>query len=199
LLDQLGQQLAQEFGRAFESRNLRRMVKFAEAFPDAEIVSTLSTQLSWSHLVTIVALKTPEARAFYAQRAAQDGWSVRELNHQIDRKAFERTEIAAAQSPTLAASPALIFKDPYFLDVLGLHQGQDEADLKAAILRQLEASSWRWRAALRSSNGKNAWSSTGKTFTSTSYSSTAGCGASWPSNSSSAASRPCTRARWSCT
>lgn len=43
LLDQLGQQLAQEFGRGFESRNLRRMVKFAEAFPDVEIVSTLST------------------------------------------------------------------------------------------------------------------------------------------------------------
>ena len=51
LLDQLGQQLAQEFGRGFESRNLRRMVKFAEA------------------------------RAFYAQHAVQDGWSVRELNH----------------------------------------------------------------------------------------------------------------------
>lgn len=64
------------------------MVKFAEAFPDAAIVSTLSTQLSWSHLVTIVPLKTPEARQFYALRAAQDHWSVRELAHQIDRKAF---------------------------------------------------------------------------------------------------------------
>lgn len=84
MLDQLGQQLAQEFGRGFESRNLRRMVKFAEAFPDVEIVSTRSTQLSWSHLVAIVALKTPEARAFYAHHAVQDGWSVRELNHQID-------------------------------------------------------------------------------------------------------------------
>ena len=51
LLDQLGQQLTQEFGRGFESRNLRRRVKFAEAFPDAAIVSTLSTQLSWSHMV----------------------------------------------------------------------------------------------------------------------------------------------------
>ena len=46
----LDQQLAQEFGRGVESRNLRRMVKFAEGFPDAAIVSTLSTQLSWSHM-----------------------------------------------------------------------------------------------------------------------------------------------------
>ena len=68
LLDQLGQQLTQEFGRGFESRNLRRMVKFAESFPDAAIVSTLSTQLSWSHMVTIVALKTPQARRFYASQ-----------------------------------------------------------------------------------------------------------------------------------
>lgn len=139
LIDQLGQQLTQEFGRGFESRNLRRMVKFAEAFPDTEIVSTLSTQLSWSHLVAIVALKTSEARAFYAQRAAQDGWSVRELSHQIERKAFERTEIAAAQAPALIATPALVFKDPYFLDFLGLHPGHGEGDLEAAILRQLEA------------------------------------------------------------
>ena len=62
LLDQLGQQLASEFGRGFESRNLRRMVKFAGGFPEAAIVSTLSTQLSWSHMVAIVALKTPKAR-----------------------------------------------------------------------------------------------------------------------------------------
>jgi predicted nuclease of restriction endonuclease-like (RecB) superfamily len=142
LLDQLGQQLAQEFGRGFESRNLRRMVKFAESFPDAAIVSTLSTKLSWSHMVAIVALKTPQVRQFYAQQAAQDGWSVRELNHQIERKAFERTEIASAQTPVLLsaeATPAQVFKDPYFLDFLGLRQGHDEADLESAILRQLEA------------------------------------------------------------
>ncbi|MFI8617701.1 YhcG family protein [Acidovorax sp. NPDC077693] len=147
LLEQLGQQLSQEFGRGFEARNLRRMVKFAQAFPSAEIVSTLSTKLSWSHMVAIVALKNPQARQFYAQQAAQDSWSVRELTHQIERKAFERTELAALQAPTSVQAepveapslPALVFKDPYFLDFLGLRQGHDEADLEAAILRQLEA------------------------------------------------------------
>ena len=141
LISRVGDQLAQEFGRGFESRNLRRMVKFAESFPDAAIVSTLSTQLSWSHMVAIVALKTPQARQFYANQAAQDGWSVRELAHQIERKAFERTELATLQAPCAAQplAPAQVFKDPYFLDFLGLRQGHDEADLEAAILRQLEA------------------------------------------------------------
>lgn len=145
LLDQLGQQLSQEFGRGFEARNLRRMVRFAQAFPDAEIVSTLSTKLSWSHLVAIVPLKTPEARQFYAAQAALEGWSVRELSNQIERKAYERTEIASTQAPAVPVAhaahnePAQVFKDPYFLDFLGLRQGHDEADLEAAILRQLEA------------------------------------------------------------
>ncbi len=139
LLEQLGRQLSDEFGRGFEVRNLRRMVRFAQSFPDVEIVSTLSTQLSWSHLVAIVALKTPEARQFYARQAVQDRWSVRELTHQIDRKAYERTKIASLQAAVQPDTPALVFKDPYFLDFLGLRAGHDEADLEAAILRQLEA------------------------------------------------------------
>ncbi len=144
LLEQLGQQLSQEFGRGFETRNLRRMLRFAQAFPSPEIVSTLSTQLSWSHLVAIVPLQAPEARQFYAAQAAQEGWSVRELTRQIERKAFERQAIASAQAgvalvPAPNAAPAQVFKDPYFLDFLGLRQGHDEADLEAAILRQLEA------------------------------------------------------------
>ncbi len=144
LLDQLGQQLSHEFGRGFETRNLRRMLKFAQVFPDGEILSTLSTELSWSHLVVIIALKTQRARQFYAMQAAQDSWSVRELTQQIDRKAFERSEIAStnastAMLPVPAEVTAQVFKDPYFLDFLGLRQSHDEADLEAAILLQLEA------------------------------------------------------------
>jgi len=38
------------------------MAEFAERFPEAAIVSTLSRQLSWSPMATIMALKTPQAR-----------------------------------------------------------------------------------------------------------------------------------------
>jgi predicted nuclease of restriction endonuclease-like (RecB) superfamily len=99
-------------------------------------------------LVAIVALKSPNARQFYVQHTAMDAWSVRELNQQIERKAFERTELATLQAPTAARAepvvaantiPALVFKDPYFLDFLGLRQGHDEGDLEAGIPHQLEA------------------------------------------------------------
>jgi len=148
LISRVGDQLAQEFGRGFEAKNLRRMVQFAQTFPLPEIVATLSRQLSWSHFVNLLPLKTEPARQFYASQAASNTWSVRELRHQIERKAFERAELAALQAPTSVraelveaahTNPALVFKDPYFLDFLGLRQGHDEADLEAAILRQLEA------------------------------------------------------------
>jgi len=143
LINRAGERLAQEFGRGFEAKNLRRMVQFAQTFPQPEIVATLSRQLSWSHFVNLLPLKTEPARQFYAQKTALNTWSVRELRHQIERKAFERTEIASAQTPPVLqaadAPAALIFKDPYFLDFLGLRQGHDEADLESAILRQLEA------------------------------------------------------------
>ncbi|MGB4115142.1 MAG: DUF1016 N-terminal domain-containing protein [Polaromonas sp.] len=141
----MGDQLAQEFGRGFEAKNLRRMLQFAVAFPDAEKVASLMRHLSWTHFLQLLPLKTDVARWFYAQQSVESGWSVRELHHQIERKAFERTELAALQAPApvlaepVEANPAQVFKDPYFLDFLGLHQGHDEADLESAILRQLEA------------------------------------------------------------
>ena len=147
LIKRMGDQLAQEFGRGFETKNLRRMVQFAQIFAEPEIVATLSRRLSWSHFVNLLPLKTEQARQFYAGQAANQTWSVRELRHQIERKAFERTELATLQvtpvhaepAPALGTSPAQVFKDPYFLDFLGLRQGHDEADLESAILRQLEA------------------------------------------------------------
>ena len=147
LIKRAGDQLAQEFGRGFEAKNLRRMLQFAVAFPDAEKVASLMRHLSWTHFLQLLPVKTEPARWFYAQQSVESRWSVRELHLQIERKAFERTELASLQTPTpvraepveAQSAPALVFKDPYFLDFLGLRQGHDEADLEAAILRQLEA------------------------------------------------------------
>ncbi len=148
LVARLGTQLANAFGRGFETKNLRRMVQFAQAFPDTAIVATLSRQLSWSHVVSLLPLKSSEAQHFYAHRSAEERWSVRELRQQIERKAYERTALAGAQLaapaqalPVADAQPhaAQVFKDPYFLEFLGLPPGYDESDLETAILRQLEA------------------------------------------------------------
>lgn len=140
LMKGLGQKLEREFGRGFEVQNLRRMVQFAEAFSSSEIVATLMRQLSWTHFLQLIPIKSEAARNYYAQQAAADGWSVRELRRQIERKSYERSRIASPdERASPEATPEAIFKDPYFLDFLGLRQGYDEADLESAILLQLKA------------------------------------------------------------
>ena len=60
-------QLTADYGNGFGKRNLFRMIKFAELFPESEIVTTLSAQLSWSHFVEILLVKNDLARDFYAE------------------------------------------------------------------------------------------------------------------------------------
>ncbi len=108
LMEQLGTQLAQEFGRGFETKNLRRMVQFAQAFSKGEIVASLMRQLSWTHFLQLLPLKTEAARHYYAQAAAAERWSVRELRAQIERKAFERSAIAQTHNGAVAVAGTVL-------------------------------------------------------------------------------------------
>ena len=134
----LSRQLEMKFGRNFEEKNLRRMMQFAEQFLDEEIVVTLSRQLSWSHFVTLIPLKTDTAKYFYAQKIASEGWGVRELRKQIGTKLFERVQIANLQLPESKSKIYDVFKDPYILDFLSLKNDFLEKDLENAILAELE-------------------------------------------------------------
>ena len=112
----LAKKLEQQFGKSFAERNLRRMMQFAENFPTFEIVSPLVSQLSWTHFIVLNSVKNPEARQFYAQKTIESTWSKRELSRQIERKAYERNEIASLQIQEEIDEIKHTFKDPYFLD-----------------------------------------------------------------------------------
>jgi predicted nuclease of restriction endonuclease-like (RecB) superfamily len=135
----LSMQLKERYGRNFELGNLRRMMQFAELFSDLQIVATLSRQLSWSHFRELIPIKSQEARLFYAQASATQTLGVRELRKQISTKTFERSSIANLQNTGNHPAIHNTFKDPYFLDFLGLQNTYLEKDLEAAILRELEA------------------------------------------------------------
>ncbi len=132
-------QLEKSYGKNFTEKNVRRMMQFAEQFTDFEIVVTLSRQLNWSHFLVLIPLKNEEAKFYYAQAIAAQSLSVRDLRKQITTKIFERTAIANLQ--ITATNPTIhnTFKDPYFLDFLGLKNTYLEKDLEQAILRELEA------------------------------------------------------------
>ncbi|MCA6421437.1 MAG: DUF1016 family protein [Flavobacterium sp.] len=131
-------QLENKYGRNFTEKNVRRMIRFAEQFTDSQIVVTLARQLSWSHFVELLPLKTMEAKLFYAQNASNNLFGIRELRRQIALKAFERTNIADAQIIEPTPIPFNTFKDPYILDLLGLQNTFLEKDLEEAILHDLE-------------------------------------------------------------
>jgi predicted nuclease of restriction endonuclease-like (RecB) superfamily len=135
----LARQLTEKYGRNFEEKNLRRMLQFAEQFPDEEIVGPLARQLSWSHFLMLLPLKSQEAKLFYAQKVMEGRLGKRDLRQLIARKAFERTAIADAQLAPDSPVPPSTFKDPYLFDFLGLKDAYLESDLETAILRELES------------------------------------------------------------
>ncbi|UTM21742.1 PDDEXK nuclease domain-containing protein [Dyadobacter chenhuakuii] len=131
--------LAEKYGRNFEEKNLRRMLQFAEQFKDEAIVVTVSRQLSWSHILVLLPLKNDPAKLFYAKIVADQGLGVRDLRKLIASKAFERIEISNLQNTSNHPAIHDNFKDPYFLDFLGLRNTYLEKDLEQAILRDLES------------------------------------------------------------
>ncbi|MCD0456877.1 PDDEXK nuclease domain-containing protein [Chryseobacterium sp. LC2016-27] len=138
IVSTLSAQLETSYGRNFAEKNVRRMMQFAEHFSDLQIVVTLSRQLTWSHFLVLIPLKSVEAKQFYAQLAINDTLGVRELRKQIASKAFERTEIANLQSSQNENFPINTFKDHYLLDFLGLQNDHLEKDIETAILHELE-------------------------------------------------------------
>lgn len=126
------------------------MMQFAECFPDERIVSALSAQLGWSHFVELLSVENQTKRDFYAEMCRVERLSVRTLRHKIGRLLFERTAVAkkpekmieqdlAALRDEDQMTPDLVFRDPYFLDFLGLAGAYAEKDVEQAILRELEA------------------------------------------------------------
>jgi predicted nuclease of restriction endonuclease-like (RecB) superfamily len=145
----VGRELERRHGRSFGEKALRHMVRFVEAFPDAEIVSALRRQLSWSHFKQLIYISDGLKRDFYAEMCRVEGWSTRVLAQKISGMLYERTalsrkpeelvrqEIAALREKG-ELSPTLVLQDPYMLDFLELADTYSEKDLESAILRELE-------------------------------------------------------------
>ena len=145
----LSAQLVTEYGQPYSVRNLWYMVRFAEAFPDEKIVNALRSQLGWTHFRSLMVIEDPLKRDFYAEMCRIENWSTRTLEKKIGGLLYERT--ALSRKPDFLIrhelaqlrkqdrlTPDLVFKDPYFLDFLGLKDRYIEKDVEDAILREME-------------------------------------------------------------
>jgi predicted nuclease of restriction endonuclease-like (RecB) superfamily len=120
----------------------------------AQLVGALAKEcaarfpLPWSHYVRLLAVRSAHARAFYESEALRGGWTIRQLDRQIQSQFYERTALSRDKAALLGESdqsragdsltPDEEIKDPYVLEFLGLKDEYSESDLEDALLGKLQ-------------------------------------------------------------
>ena len=145
LISALAKRLTGEFGKGFTATNLKYMRQFYLAFP---IGHTVCDQLTWSHYRLLTRIKNEAARTFYEEECAKSGWSVRQLERQINSFFYERllssrdkegvSKEIFAKEPS--AKPEDFIKDPYVLEFIGVKQDASayEKDIETALINELQ-------------------------------------------------------------
>jgi predicted nuclease of restriction endonuclease-like (RecB) superfamily len=149
IVSTLSIQLEAEYGKGWSEKQLRQCMQFASVFEDEQIVYALRRQLSWTHLRSIIYMEDPLKREFYIEMCKLEKWSSRQLQERIQSLLYERTAISKKPELTIQndleqlkneqkLNPDLVFRDPYFLDFLGLSDMYSEKDLEISIIAELQ-------------------------------------------------------------
>mgnify|MGYP004635128639 CR=1 FL=1 len=149
IIAKLAFRLTEEFGRGWGVQTLQHCVRSAYTFSEEQISYAVRTQLSWTHLRSLMSVESDLARTFYLEMAAIEHWSTRELSDKIQSALYERTAISRKPEELIKAelkkvqstgdlTPDLIFKSSYILDFLGLKDTYAEEDLEDAILDEIQ-------------------------------------------------------------
>ena len=144
LIRNLSRQIMPEYGSGFSVRQLERSRQFYRLYP---IASTLRTQLNWSQYKLLIAIPDKNKREYYELEAANEGWTGRQLERQINSLLYERLlmsnnkndVLAMARRERIPESPLEIIKDPMYLEFLGLERKDAyyEKDMETAIISHL--------------------------------------------------------------
>lgn len=172
LLKRLSIDLSARFGRGFGVVNLQQMRNFYRCWPPERIYQTASDKsptvepsetasrnfidlpalaqafpLPWSAYVRLLSVKSEGARAFYETEALRCGWSVRQLDRQVNSQFYERIALSRNKAAMLqkaesaelgdAITPEQALKDPFVLEFLNLKDEYSESDLEDALIQHL--------------------------------------------------------------
>lgn len=149
ILKRLSERLIMRYGKGWGFQKLQHCVRAAYIFTEEEIMYAVRTQLSWTHLRSLMAVQNSLARHFYMEMCRIEHWSTRTLDEKIDAQLFERTAISRRPDEIIKAElekskekneiqPDMVFRSSYFLDMLGLPDIFSENDLETAILNQIQ-------------------------------------------------------------
>lgn len=144
LLETLSKNLTPVYGSGFSVRQLEICRKFYRTYP---IANALCSQLNWSQYKLLIAIPDKDKREYYQLEAANEGWSKRQLERQINSMLYERLlmsndkekVLAVARKERTPESPLEIIKDPMVLEFLGLEKkpAYYEKDLESALISHI--------------------------------------------------------------
>ena len=145
LIKNLAQEIEPEYGSGFGQRQLERARQFYIEFP---IASTLRTQFNWSQYKLLIAISDKDKREYYELEAANNCWTARQMQRQINSMLYERLLLSNDKESVLAMArkekkpekPQEIVKDPMVLEFLGLEKKAHyyESDLETELINHLQ-------------------------------------------------------------
>ena len=146
LLQNIATEIEKEFGSGFSVRQLERARQFYRTYP---IATALRTQLNWYQYRLLIQIDDKDKREYYELEAANNNWTGRELERQINSGLYERLLLSndkkavleIARKERIPESPTEIIKDPMVLEFLGLRPEATyyEKDLERALITNLQA------------------------------------------------------------
>ena len=138
--------LTKEFGKGFDTTNLRKMRQFYLAFP---IQDSVSRKLSWTHYRALIRIENKEARQWYIEESIANSWSARALDRQISNLYYERLlsskeklavkNEANENTKDMQLDVKDVLRDPYIFDFLNLpNQSLLESDVEQSLINNLQ-------------------------------------------------------------
>jgi len=149
IINSVSKELTAAYGNGWGEKHIRHCLRSAETFQGKEIFYALSRELSWTHIRTVMYMDDELKRSFYIEMCRMEKWGTRGLQERINSMLYERTAISKKPATTIQndlkqlsesnkLTHDLVFRDPYFLNFLGLKDTYSEKDLEGAILAELQ-------------------------------------------------------------
>ncbi|MDR0332557.1 MAG: PDDEXK nuclease domain-containing protein [Dysgonamonadaceae bacterium] len=150
IVKNLSVRLTERYGKGWSDRKLLHCIRAAYIFSEEQIVYAVRTQLTWTHLRSLMFIDDELKRLFYMEMCRLEHWDTRTLNEKIDNQLYELTTLSkkpeevikqelAKIKDTGTLTPNIVFRSDYFLDMLGLTDVYSEKDLEDAILIQIQS------------------------------------------------------------
>ena len=145
-LNNLSFEINNEFpsSKGFSVRNLKNMSRFYREYPKIEIVQSVAAQITWTHNIEVLRVKSKEQRLWYINKTIENGWSVNVLAHQIDTNLYlrqiEQKKVSNFEVKLSSPQSELALqtmKDPYIFDFIELKENSKEKDLEEALINNM--------------------------------------------------------------